>query len=93
MPVFWPWTQWYYSSIGIPGVSEGRSAAGSVSMTVTLAAAAAVLASPVEGAPVVALLIVAIGPPLAAAIGRRRATQATEPSGTAATDPPIAGLP
>ena len=67
MPVFWPWTQWYYSSMAIPGVVErpGDARAG-LGTFVTLAIAAATLASPVEGAPVAALVIVALGPFVAA---------------------------
>jgi hypothetical protein len=91
MPVFWPWTQWYYSSMAIPGVVERPGdARASLGTMVTLAIAAAVLASPVEGAPVVALVVVAAGPAVVAAIRRARPAPTTT---QAAADPPIAGLP
>jgi hypothetical protein len=51
MPVFWPYTQWYYSSIAIPGVSgSGPWLLG-----------AAILAIPLSGGPVVALIVCAVG--------------------------------
>jgi hypothetical protein len=49
MPVLWPWTQWYYSSMAIPGV------AGSGSWMI----GAAILAVPVEGGPFVAVAVCA----------------------------------
>jgi hypothetical protein len=77
MPAFWPWTQWYYSSQAIPGVAdrpgEGGHRRSGTATVLVLAAAAAILAAPIEGAPVVALAVVAFGEPLVAAIRRPRA--------------------
>jgi hypothetical protein len=101
MPAFWPWTQWYYASQAIPGVADRpQSAPSGIATVLVLAVAAAVLASPVEGAPVVALAIVAFGEPLVAAAGRQRAANARSTSSPSAdpvqstrADPPIAPLP
>ncbi len=101
MPVFWPWTQWYYSSMAIPGVADPAGDRSPLSMVITLAIAAAVLGSPIEGAPVIALVVVAVGPPLAAAVERSRRARPTSdgdaaaggPASSSAPEPPVAGLP
>lgn len=46
MPVLWPWTQWYYSSMAIPGVAGGGF----------WLLGAAILATPIDGSPVVAVI-------------------------------------
>jgi len=65
MPAFWPWTQWYYSSLAIPGVAP-RDAGDEVAASAGIAAA--ILAVPLEGGPALALVVVAFGPPVAARI-------------------------
>ena len=68
MPAFWPWTQWYYSSLAIPAiVGDTATATGLVAML-----AAAILAIPLEGGPVIALAVVAFGPPLVERLGASR---------------------
>ena len=69
MPAFWPWTQWYYASMAIPGVlatradrPESRGGEPALGSVVLFAIAAAILAAPVTAAPAVALVVVAIGP-------------------------------
>jgi hypothetical protein len=68
VPVLWPSTQWYYASIAIPGVSgSGPWLLG-----------AAILAIPLSGGPVVALIVCAV----AMLVTRRR------PPAPVAFDPP-----
>jgi hypothetical protein len=50
MPVLWPWTQWYYSSIALPGV------VGSGPWML----AAAIMAVPATGGPVLAVTVCAL---------------------------------
>ena len=83
MPAFWPWTQWYYSSLAIPGLSHRDLASGgpeqqlaSIEVTVAAAVAAAILAMPVAGGPVAALAVLAFGPPL---LSRIRGAVASPP--------------
>jgi hypothetical protein len=63
MPAFWPWTQWYYASMAIPGVLAARAdrpaPAGDeppLGSVVLFAVAAAILAAPVTAAPAAALV-------------------------------------
>jgi len=65
VPALWPWSQWYYSVLAVPGLTP---------------LAAAVFAVPIQGAPVVGCLLVALQARLAgeswmavepAALGRR----------------------
>ena len=73
-----------------PGrLRDRRGSSGGMATMLTLAVAAAVLASPVEGAPVVALAVVAAVRPL----WPRSADRARSEPTPAAADPPIAGLP
>jgi len=68
MPAFWPWTQWYYSSFAIPAVvGDAATVTGLVAML-----AAAILAIPLEGGPVLALAVVAFGPTLVERLGASR---------------------
>jgi hypothetical protein len=68
MPAFWPWTQWYYSSFAIPAVvGDAATVMGLVAML-----AAAILAIPLEGGPVIALVVVAFGPALVERLGASR---------------------
>jgi hypothetical protein len=67
MPVFWPYTQWYYSSIAIPGVAgPGPWLVG-----------AAILAVPLQGGPVLALIACAVG--LLLTTRRTRASLVSDP--------------
>jgi hypothetical protein len=92
MPALWPWTQWYYSSLAIPGLSDREGPNGplaSIETTVAAAGAAAILAVPLEGGPVIALVILAVAPPLlhrlhTGALARRDA----QPHGTLPTPHP-----
>jgi hypothetical protein len=52
VPVLWPATQWYYSTLAVPGLAP---------RTVATAIAAALLAVPIPGLVVVAAVVVAIG--------------------------------
>ena len=80
MPALWPWTQWYYSSLAIPGLTDRElgdraepAEAGVAPLETTLAAtgAAAILAIPLEGGPVIALLVLAFGPAVLRRLGSR----------------------
>lgn len=73
MPAFWPFTQWYYSSIAIPGVA---GPGGSM-------LAAAILAVPLPGGPVLALIVCAVALTLS---GRRSSGQRLR--APTASDPP-----
>jgi hypothetical protein len=50
MPVFWPWTEWYYSSLAIPGLAGDGA----------WMLAAAVMAIPLRGGPVLGIIALAI---------------------------------
>jgi hypothetical protein len=81
MPAFWPWTQWYYASMAIPGVLATRAdrpAGGEAPLAsvVLFAIAAAILAAPVTAAPAVALVVVAVGPWLTETVKRGRHPEA-----------------
>jgi hypothetical protein len=65
MPVFWPWTEWYYSSLAIPAL-----AGGGVWMI-----AAAIMAIPIQGGPVLGIIALAI-----MSVVRRRRLRTPEPS-------------
>jgi hypothetical protein len=50
MPVFWPWTEWYYSSLAIPAL-KGEGA---------WMVAAAIMAIPIEGGPVLGIIALSV---------------------------------
>jgi hypothetical protein len=89
MPAFWPWTQWYYASMAIPGVLATRSdrpepggGEAPVASVLVFAIAAAILAAPVTAAPAVALVLVAVGPWLIDTARRSRRAEPV-PAGSA----------
>jgi hypothetical protein len=63
MPVFWPWTQWYYSSLAIPAL------AGDGAWMI----AAAIMAIPLQGGPVLGIIALAV-----IALAKRRRLRAGE---------------
>jgi len=70
MPVFWPWTEWYYSSLAIPAL------AGSGPWMI----AAAVMAIPLQGGPILGIIALAA---IAAVTRRRRDGGRSGASGSA----------
>jgi len=77
MPAFWPWTQWYYASMAIPGVlatradrPDGAGREAPLSSVVLFAIAAAILSAPITAAPAAALVVVALGPRVMSTIRR-----------------------
>jgi hypothetical protein len=74
MPVFWPWTEWYYSSLAIPAL------AGDGAWMI----AAAIMAIPIQGGPVLGVITLAI-----IAVAKRRRARSGE-SALVAPAPPAA---